>query len=154
MVGVTCDVCGASWRNGNMRQLREHDCIGESFRDIGALYLYLRVQVDDHGCLIPTRRVRPFGYRGKYLALTKYASRLFGDRLMAHQAAYVAHYGRVPDGLEISHECGQDHYENGHCVNVRHLHARTHSENHQRMSPETRLRIGRAGGAAMKEKFA
>lgn len=143
---ATCPRCGVSWRSHQITNLEQHPCLESCERTIQVLYEHVHAVCDSHDCLIPTRNVRPFGYAGKYSVLTKYGQRAFGT-LMVHRAAFLLANGSVPDGLVISHEC-DDAYENGHCINVEHMFARTMSENHRRMSPELRTRISRAGAAS------
>lgn len=144
---VECE-CGLTWSGSNTRYLELHRprCFG-SEKTLDALVRYLQCATDEHGCLLPTSGGVPFGHRGKYWALDHYARRALDGRMFAHQQAYEFAHGPVPDGLTVSHECGET-YENSRCVNVEHLFARTHAENHQRMSPAVRSRISSAGGLA------
>src|SRR5262245_9652961 len=52
---------------------------------------------------------------------------LDGRHQLAHRVFYEAHYGPVPDRLEVDHLC-----ENTRCVNPDHLEAVTGEENNRR----------------------
>lgn len=145
-----CEDCLVSWSAS--RWWVSHDCIGSSTPTPREFALYLGARQDSHGCWIPTEKVRPLGAAG-YLGTNKYIRRLTGE-IFVHRVSLRLKLKRpISIGLEASHECGPDHYENKACIRPSHLQESTHQSNHQYMHPKTRARISRAGGLNSPTRF-
>lgn len=81
---------------------------------------------------------------------TGYGSLRFkGKRYKAHRAAYIAHKGQIPKGLQVNHTC-----DNKKCINPDHLWVGTQKENMDDMKNKGRdNRIGRKGSKSHMTKL-
>jgi hypothetical protein len=73
------------------------------------------------GCWKWTGHINEHGY-GR-LAIGKSCA---GKLILAHRASWILHYGEIPEGMLVLHQC-----DNPGCTNPEHLHIGTQSENMQ-----------------------
>lgn len=85
-----------------------------------------RSRLTETGCQEWTGYVGPAGYG---------MLRVDGIPCGAHRAAWVAHHGRIPDGMFVCHHC-----DNPKCVNIDHLFLGTAADNNW-----DKIRKGRGG---------
>lgn len=95
-------------------------------------YLSQRVvEADESDCILWTKGVDKDGYG--QCRETKWGYKLKVSR--AHQLAYIAYVGPIPDGLCVCHKC-----DTPRCCNPKHLFLGTNEENRQDMVKKGRAR--------------
>jgi hypothetical protein len=64
----------------------------------------------------------------------------------AHRIAYMLHYGKIPEGMEVMHSC-----DNRRCVNWEHLSLGTHQDNMADIKRKDRFRRSKFSENDLKE---
>lgn len=121
-----------------MRQFEQHPALPQGFSASFPQRFFAKIEYTE-SCWLWTGYIMPTGYAHICTGVTGYS-------VLAHRASWLLHFGPIPEGVEVCHDCDQL-YPRGdvtyrRCVNPAHLFAAVHRDNMLDLREKSRSQIG------------